>query len=129
MGEVLGDKAPRIFSVNWFRKDADGRYLWPGFGDNARAIEWALRRVAGELGATEAISGRIPAPGDLNVAGLDLGQDRLAALFELDPDAWAQEAQLTEEFFAQFGDRVPEALYRQLALLRQRIAAAGVARP
>ncbi len=127
MGKVLGDKAPRIFSVNWFRKDADGRYLWPGFGDNARAIEWALRRVAGELGATEAISGRIPALGDLNVAGLDLGQDRLAALFELDPDAWAQESQLTEEFFAQFGDRVPEALHRQLALLRERIGAAGVA--
>ncbi|HSN44462.1 MAG TPA: phosphoenolpyruvate carboxykinase (GTP), partial [Propionibacteriaceae bacterium] len=65
MGEVLGDKAPRIFQVNWFRKDADGKWLWPGFGDNSRPIEWALRRVNGEIGALDGLSGHIPAPGDL----------------------------------------------------------------
>ena len=124
VGAALGDKAPRIFQVNWFRRGPDGRYLWPGFGDNSRAIEWALRRVAGELDAVDAISGRLPVPGDLNVAGLDLSEDDLALIFALDPDAWEQEADLTEEYFAQFGDRLPAELTHQLELLRGRIAAA-----
>ena len=124
IGEVLGDKAPRIFQVNWFRKDSDGKWLWPGFGDNSRPIEWALRRVNGEVGAIDAISGRIPVPGDLNVAGLDITEAELTALFELDPDAWAKEADLTEEYFAQFGDKLPAELTSQLAGLRERIAAA-----
>ncbi|MGC3954930.1 MAG: phosphoenolpyruvate carboxykinase (GTP) [Propionicimonas sp.] len=122
MGARLGDRAPRIFQVNWFRKDSDGHFLWPGFGDNARAIEWALRRVAGELDAVDAISGRLPAPGDLNVEGLDLPEPDLEHLFALDPDAWALEADLTEEYFAQFGDHLPAELRAQLAALRGRIA-------
>ncbi|MCC6496505.1 MAG: phosphoenolpyruvate carboxykinase (GTP) [Propionibacteriaceae bacterium] len=124
VGLVLGDKAPKIFQVNWFRKDADGKWLWPGFGDNSRPIEWALRRVNGEVEAVDAISGRIPAPGDLNVEGLDISEQQLSALFELDPDAWDREAALTEEYFAQFGDKVPEALHQQLWYLRERIAKA-----
>ncbi len=124
VGLVLGDKAPRIFQVNWFRKDADGKWLWPGFGDNSRPIEWALRRVNGEVEAVDAISGRIPAPGDLNVEGLDISEQQLSALFELDPEAWDREAALTEEYFAQFGDKVPEALHQQLWYLRERIARA-----
>ncbi len=124
VGKVLGDKAPRIFQVNWFRKDAEGKWLWPGFGDNSRPIEWALRRVNGEIGALDGLSGHIPEPGDLNLEGLDIGELQLAALFELDPDAWAREAALTEEYFAQFGDKVPEALHQQLWYLRERIAKA-----
>ena len=124
IGEVLGDKAPKIFQVNWFRKDADGKWLWPGFGDNSRPIEWALRRVNGEIGALDGLSGHIPAPGDLNLDGLDISETQLAALFELDPDAWDREAALTEEYFAQFGDKVPEALHQQLWYLRERIAKA-----
>jgi phosphoenolpyruvate carboxykinase (GTP) len=85
MGASLGEGAPRIFQVNWFRKDEDGHWLWPGFGENARAIEWALRRVAGEVDAVDALSGRIPVPGDLNLEGLDLSEHDLAALFALDP--------------------------------------------
>ncbi|MCA0295491.1 MAG: phosphoenolpyruvate carboxykinase (GTP) [Actinobacteria bacterium] len=123
MGEVLGDAAPRIFQVNWFRKDESGRWLWPGFGENSRAIEWALRRVAGELGAVDAISGRIPASGDLNTEGIDISEADLAALFALDPEAWSAEADLTEEYFAQFGAKVPEALKQELWNLRERIAA------
>ncbi len=114
--------------MNWFRKDADGKWLWPGFGDNSRAIEWALRRVNGEIGAVDAISGRIPAPGDLNVDGLDITDADLAALFDLDPDAWDREAALTEEYFAQFGDKVPEALHQQLWYLRERIGKVKAAR-
>jgi phosphoenolpyruvate carboxykinase (GTP) len=124
VGKVLGDKAPTIFQVNWFRKDAEGKWLWPGFGDNSRPIEWALRRVNGEIGAVDGLSGHIPAPGDLNLTGLDISEKQLAALFELDPDAWDREAALTEEYFAQFGDKVPEALQQQLWYLRERIAKA-----
>ncbi|MDR1808418.1 MAG: phosphoenolpyruvate carboxykinase domain-containing protein, partial [Propionibacteriaceae bacterium] len=124
MGEKLGDKAPKIFQVNWFRKDASGKFLWPGFGDNSRPIEWALRRVAGEAEAVDAISGRIPAPGELNLTGLDISDADVAQLFALLPEAWAAEADLTEEYFGQFGDKTPAALYGQLAQLRERIAAA-----
>jgi phosphoenolpyruvate carboxykinase (GTP) len=122
IGETLGDKAPRIFQVNWFRKGADGRFLWPGFGDNSRPIEWALRRVSGELGAVDAISGRLPRPGDLDVAGLEFSDADFADLFALDPDAWTAEADLTEDYFAQFGDKLPSELTSQLELLRDRIA-------
>ena len=122
MGKTLGDKAPRIFQVNWFRKDEDGNWLWPGFGDNARALEWALRRVNGEVDATPAISGRLPVKGDLNLDGLDMTDEQIDALFALDPAAWAGEADLTEEYFAQFGDKLPEALTEELGKLRERIA-------
>ncbi|MDR1213440.1 MAG: phosphoenolpyruvate carboxykinase (GTP) [Propionibacteriaceae bacterium] len=127
MGQRLGDQAPRIFQVNWFRKGAGGKFLWPGFGDNSRPIEWALRRVAGEVEADDAISGRLPRKGDLNVAGLDMTETALEALFALDPKAWAAEADLTEEYFAQFGDRLPAALVAQLAALRERISRCPVA--
>ena len=124
MGEVLGDKAPRIFQVNWFRRNADGKFLWPGFKENCRPIEWALRRVAGEIGAVDAISGRLPAGEDLNLEGLDFSAEALEELFSLDPTAWEHEADLTQEYFAQFGDQTPAQLYDQLASLRQRIAEA-----
>ncbi len=123
MGKTLGDKAPKIFQVNWFRKDA-GKFLWPGFGDNSRPIEWAIKRVFGEVDATEAISGRLPKIDDLNVEGLDITDEQLTKLFSLDPKAWAAEADLTEEYFAQFGEKLPEALTAQLAALRERIAQA-----
>ena len=122
LGRALGANAPRIFQVNWFRKGEDGRFLWPGFGDNSRPIEWALRRVAGELGAIDAISGRLPRPCDLDVAGLEFSDADFAELFALDPDAWTAEADLTEDYFAQFGDKLPAELVGQLESLRDRIA-------
>ena len=125
IGETLGEHAPRVFQVNWFRKDADGRFLWPGFGDNARAIEWALRRVNGEVDAVDSLNGRLPRREDLNLEGLDLSDEQLDELFELDPAAWAAEADLTQEYFAQFGDRLPAALTEELEALRQRIAEAS----
>ena len=124
VGADLGDKAPKIFQVNWFRKDADGKFMWPGFGDNSRPIEWALKRVAGEVEAVDAISGRLPKKEDLNLEGLDLSDDTFEKLFALDPKAWAAEADLTEEYFAQFGDKLPAELTEQLGKLRERIAAA-----
>ncbi len=125
IGETLGEQAPRVFQVNWFRKDAGGSFLWPGFGDNARAIEWALRRVNGEVDAVDSLNGRLPRREDLNLDGLDLTDEQLDELFELDPAAWAAEADLTQEYFAQFGDRLPVALTEELEALRQRIAEAS----
>nr|WP_300141105.1 phosphoenolpyruvate carboxykinase (GTP) [Propionicimonas sp.] len=125
VGKVLGENAPRVFQVNWFRKGANGRFLWPGFGENCRPIEWALRRVAGEVGATDAISGRVPAPGDLNLDGLDIDAGQVTQLFGVDPEAWSKEADLTGEYFDQFGARLPVPLTEQLADLRERIAELG----
>ncbi|WP_345215446.1 phosphoenolpyruvate carboxykinase (GTP) [Georgenia halophila] len=122
MGETLGDGAPRIFQVNWFRRDGDGRIVWPGFGENSRVLEWALRRVNGEVAAVDAPTGRLPRPRDLNLDGLDLGQEDLDLLFEVDPDSWSSEADLTEEYFARFGDRLPAEMTDQLRALRQRLA-------
>ncbi len=120
VGKTLGDKAPKIFQVNWFRKDG-GKFLWPGFGDNSRPIEWAIRRVLGEVDAKDAISGRLPKEGDLNLEGLDISDETMAKIFALSPDAWEAEADLTEEYFKQFGKRLPQALKDQLDSLRDRI--------
>ncbi len=123
VGEDLGANAPKIFQVNWFRKDENGKFLWPGFGDNARPIKWALQRVAGEVDAVEAISGRLPQPDDLDLSGLDIDDATLDKIFDLDPKAWSAEADLTEEYFAQFGEKLPTELVGQLKALRERINA------
>jgi phosphoenolpyruvate carboxykinase (GTP) len=132
VGERLGDKAPKIFQVNWFRKGADGRYLWPGFGDNIRVLEWIAARLEGADASAEAGGsavdgplGVVPADGALDVSGIGLTETDLDELFAVDPAAWQAEADLTEEFFAGFGDRVPPELQAQLAELRARLAAAA----
>ena len=122
VGKALGDKAPKIFQVNWFRKDDDGRFLWPGFGDNSRPIEWALRRVYGEVEARDGISGRIPILDDLDTDGLDIDEATLVKLFSYDNEAWSAEADVTEDYFRQFGEQAPIELFGQLDQLRQRIA-------
>ena len=122
VGEDLGANAPKIFQVNWFRKDENGKFLWPGFGDNSRPLEWALRRVAGEVEAVDAISGRIPLEADFDLEGLDLPEGTWDKLFALDPKAWASEADLTEEYFKMFGEKLPVEMTEQLAKLRARIA-------
>ncbi|WP_460817520.1 phosphoenolpyruvate carboxykinase (GTP) [Microbacterium petrolearium] len=115
---------PAVFQVNWFRKGADGRLLWPGFGDNARVIEWIIRRLTGETGAVDSPIGRLPEAGALNLEGVDVATADLDELFAVDPDSWLAEADLTEAFFDTFGDRVPAALRAQLAALRERLKAA-----
>ncbi|MGO1173490.1 MAG: phosphoenolpyruvate carboxykinase (GTP) [Actinomycetaceae bacterium] len=126
MGEKLGEHAPRIYTVNWFRKGEDGSFLWPGFGDNSRVLDWIIRRVSGEVGAEDGITGRLPRPGDLELGGLDLTEEALAELLRVDPEAWVAESDDTEAFLEQFGDKVPVAVREQLARLRERIAAARV---
>lgn len=123
MGEGLGDAAPRVFQVNWFRKDAEGRFLWPGFGENARVLEWVARRVEGTAEATRTPIGLVPAEGALQLDGLDLAPGVLDELFRVDRAAWLAECDLTEEFFARFGERVPVELRTELARLRERLGA------
>jgi len=116
--------APRIFQVNWFRKGADGRFLWPGFGDNARVIDWIVRRLEGTVPAVESPIGRLPRPEDLNLQGIDVPARDLEELFEVDPESWLREADLTEEFYATFDGKVPASLQAELAALRYRLRAA-----
>ena len=117
-------RVPRVFQVNWFRKGADGSFLWPGFGENARVLEWMVGRLEGQLGATESPIGSLPSEGALNVDGLELDEASLSELFRVDPAAFEAEAHDIEAFFATFGDRMPPELSRQLALLRGRLVAA-----
>lgn len=124
MGEKVGDKFPAIYQVNWFRKDENGKFLWPGFGDNSRVLDWVVRRVAGEVDAVDGVTGRYPKKEDFNLDGLDVSDEDWNKLFEIDPDAWATEADLSEEYFKQFGDKLPEGVTAELAKLRERIEAA-----
>lgn len=118
------EKLPAIYQVNWFRKGADGRFLWPGFGENSRVLDWIIRRVRGEAGAVESPIGLLPELGALNLDGIDVPQADLEELFSVDPDSWLAEADLTEEFYNMFGDKVPAKLRAQLDALRTRLKAA-----
>ena len=121
MGRKLRSTAnvPRVFQVNWFRKGSDGSFLWPGFGENARVLEWIMGRVDGQLGATRTPLGYVPTPTGLNLEGLS-GID-LEQLFAIDREAWLAEADDTEAFFDTFGGRVPDELYGQLETLREKL--------
>ena len=123
VGDRLGEDAPKIFQVNWFRKGADGEFLWPGFGENSRVIEWIVRRIEGAADAVDTPIGRLPVPSQLDLDGLDISDGALDALFEVDSRSWLDECDLTEEYFEQFGTRVPAALRAELASLRYHLRA------
>jgi phosphoenolpyruvate carboxykinase (GTP) len=105
----------------WFRKGSDGRFLWPGFGDNARVIDWIIRRIDGEVGAIESPIGRLPRTEDLDLDGIDVPQADLDELFAINTESWLQEADLTEEFYRTFEGRIPAPLWAELAALRYRL--------
>ncbi|TQJ32798.1 phosphoenolpyruvate carboxykinase (GTP) [Microbacterium sp. SLBN-146] len=115
------DRAPRVFQVNWFRKGSDGRFLWPGFGDNARVIDWIIRRIEGEVPGIDSAIGRLPRAEDLDIEGIAVTDADMAELFAIDPASWLREADLTEEFFQTFEGRVPAPLWAELAALRYRL--------
>ncbi len=119
MGEKLGDKAPKIFNVNWFRTDADGHFIWPGFGDNFRVVEWIIKRCEGKVDAVETPIGFVPHAEDINLEGLDFSMEQLKDILVVDKAAWAKEAEGIEEFYKQFGDKLPAALKEQLATLKE----------
>jgi phosphoenolpyruvate carboxykinase (GTP) len=115
------DKLPKIFHVNWFRKDSQGRFLWPGFGENARVLKWIFQRVAGEVEAKPAPLGLFPYLKDFDQEGLALKTCHLDDLFIIDRELWQQEVLQMQEYFAQFGERLPEKLSKHLLQLQQRI--------
>jgi phosphoenolpyruvate carboxykinase (GTP) len=115
------EKLPKIYQVNWFRKDAAGNYIWPGYGENSRVLAWIIDRLEGLTEAVETPIGRVPAAGSLDVSGMDISDDVLAELFAVDSDSWLAEADLTAEYFQLFGDRLPAALVGQLDALKARL--------
>jgi phosphoenolpyruvate carboxykinase (GTP) len=117
-----GAQLPRIFMVNWFRKDEHGNFLWPGFGDNSRVLEWVFRRCDDEAEAVETPIGLVPAPGAIDVSGLDLEPAALEELLSVDPELWRAQLPQMQEHYAQFGDTLPEELRAQLAQLEERLA-------
>ena len=124
MQEKLGDKFPKVYQVNWFRKDENGKFIWPGYGDNSRVLDWIVRRAGGEVEAVEGVTGLYPKFEDFNLEGVDVDRATWDKMYDIDPDAWAAEMEDTEEYFKQFGDQVPDAVREQLAKFRARIAEA-----
>jgi len=112
---------PKVFHVNWFRKDADGRFMWPGYGDNMRVLKWITERCAGAAEAVSTPVGMMPSPADLDLTGLNLSSQALEALLAIDPAVWAREMDDIEGFFADFGPRMPLALHQQVDRIRQQI--------
>ncbi|GIG25893.1 phosphoenolpyruvate carboxykinase (GTP) [Cellulomonas denverensis] len=123
LGARLGPRRPRVFQVNWFRRGAAGRFLWPGFGENSRVLAWIADRVLDRAEAVETPVGLVPAPGALDITGLDLPPGTLDRLLDVDLEAWQQEVAAVREFFAGLGDRVPPELTRELDALERRLAA------
>jgi len=115
------DKLPKIFYVNWFRKDADGRWLWPGFGENSRVLEWVFRRCDGAAGGTETAIGTLPVASDLNIDGLDIDAADLSELLKVDPAEWKAELPSIEEHLDNLGERLPDEMRSQLAALSERL--------
>jgi len=115
-------KAPKVFHVNWFRKDKNGKFLWPGFGQNMRVLQWVLERCEGKGAATTTPIGHVPAAGAISTQGLDVSPDQMKELLAVDKTEWATEAKGIAEFFGQFGDRLPAAMKQQLDELNKRLA-------
>jgi phosphoenolpyruvate carboxykinase (GTP) len=110
---------PKIFHVNWFRRDEQGKFLWPGYGDNLRVLAWMLERVAGTAGATDTAIGALPRPQDLNVKGLDIAPAALNELLRVDPAQWRSEVGEFRKYLAQYGSRVPAALTQNLDVVEK----------
>ncbi|MBN8526225.1 MAG: phosphoenolpyruvate carboxykinase (GTP) [Planctomycetes bacterium] len=122
MGQKLGNKAPKIFFVNWFRRDAAGKFMWPGFGDNARVLKYIVERVEGKDIAQKTPIGLVPKAGALDVSGLGMSEAQVADLIAVDNEGWKKEAASIAEFYTKFGDRLPKALADELAGLNKRLA-------
>lgn len=121
MGDRLGSRAPKIFYVNWFRKSADGKWLWPGYGDNSRVLKWMCDRVDGKVGARKTAIGNLPKEEDLDLTGLSIAPENLKELLRVDTDAWKAELPDLERHLSQFGICMPGRLRQQLVELKQRL--------
>ncbi len=133
MGEYFGHwldigkkmkNPPKVYSINWFRTDENGKFVWPGFGDNIRVLKWIIDRVHGHVDARETPLGLVPAVKDLDMTGLDIPKEKLEKLFEVKPEEWGQELAEIEQYFKTFGDTLPEAIWAEYHSLAEKLAAA-----
>jgi phosphoenolpyruvate carboxykinase (GTP) len=127
---AMGAKAdaarlPRIYFVNWFRKGDDGKFVWPGYGENARVLKWIVERLEGEAEAVDTPIGRLPTHASLDTSGLSLTEAQLELLLSVDPAVWQEEAALIPAAYEKFGDRMPKALWDQYEALVARLAQAA----
>jgi phosphoenolpyruvate carboxykinase (GTP) len=122
MGSKLKNP-PKIFHVNWFRRDAEGKFLWPGYGENVRVLKWMLDRIEGRAAATETPIGNVPTPSSLTLDGLSISRDTLNELLAVNPQDWAEEEQAVAKFFSKFGDRLPAAICQEQKALAARLVA------
>ena len=120
-GRMQTDRLPRVFYVNWFRKSPDGRWLWPGFGENSRVLEWIFHRCAGAAEAVATPIGLLPAPGAISTEGLNVSSEDMAELLRVDVEEWRGEVPRIAQHYGQFGDHVPPELRAQLEALRARL--------
>jgi phosphoenolpyruvate carboxykinase (GTP) len=125
IGRREGAQLPRVFTVNWFRKDDDGKFLWPGFGENSRVLAWIFRRCEGSAEAVETPVGLVPPVGErgINIDNLDVDEGTLAKLLEVNPEEWREQLPQMREHYARFGEQLPQELRDQLDELERRLAA------
>ncbi|MGH3646065.1 MAG: phosphoenolpyruvate carboxykinase (GTP) [Micromonosporaceae bacterium] len=119
--EAGSDKLPKIFYVNWFRRGDDGRFLWPGFGENSRVLKWAIERIEGKVEAIDTPIGRVPTPEGLDTTGLDMSEEDLAEVLKVDPEEWKAEIPQVQEWFDKFGEKLPSVLWAELDTLKSRL--------
>ena len=122
MGARLGSKAPKIFNVNWFRTDSEGNFLWPGYGENMRVLDWIIKRVEGTVDAVETPIGFLPKPEDINLDGCGVTVETLRQLLTLDAESWRENCAGIREYFEQFGDKLPHELRDELEALEKAFA-------
>jgi phosphoenolpyruvate carboxykinase (GTP) len=129
IGERDGAKLPKIYFVNWFRKDQNGKFVWPGFGDNSRVLKWISDRLDGKVEAKETAIGYVPAKGTLDISGLKISDEAMDLLTTVDLDVWAEEANLIPGHYEKFGERLPQRLWDEYAALVERLGAARSGKP
>jgi len=115
-------KLPKIFYVNWFRRGADGRFLWPGFGENMRVLKWAIEQVEGNNSSHETALGLVPTPGALDTAGISVSAEDIAEASLVNTAEWKEELPLIDEWFTTIGKKLPEQMHKQLKLLKANVS-------
>jgi phosphoenolpyruvate carboxykinase (GTP) len=123
IGQRKGAQLPRVFYVNWFRKDDDGKFLWPGFGENSRVLAWIFRRLEGKAEAHDTAIGLVPPVGEggIDTSGLDIDAAAVEKLLEVDPESWTEQLPQMHEHYGKFGDRLPAELRSHLQQLERRL--------
>jgi phosphoenolpyruvate carboxykinase (GTP) len=121
IGRRQGAELPRIFHVNWFRRDEDGKFLWPGYGENSRVLEWIFRRCEGESETVDSPIGLLPAEGEINTDGLEISAEAMRKLLSVEEEELRQQLPQVEEHLGRFGDDLPDEVQAQLEALKQRL--------